>query len=58
MLDGVECSYTQVKEQSPKKKAHFSKRAHPDGQYAVPKKDWKIRVAIAGLRDAHKEMRY
>jgi hypothetical protein len=54
-LDGVECSYMQVKEASEKKKAHLAKRVHPN---AVPKKDWQMRVDIAGLRDAHKEMRY
>lgn len=54
-LDGVECSYMQVKEGSEKKKAHLAKRVHPD---AVPKKDWQMRIDIAGLRDAHKEMRY
>jgi len=58
MLDGVKCSYMQVKEKSEKKKAHLAKRVHPEGPSAVPKKDWQMRVAIAGLRDAHKEMRY
>lgn len=58
MLDGVECSYTQITERSAKKKAHFAKRIHPIGPNTCTKKDWQMRVAIAELREAHKYQRY
>ena len=58
MLDGVECSYMQITDKSAKKKAHFAKRVHPVGLNPVTKKDWQMRIAIAGLREAHKDQRY
>jgi hypothetical protein len=58
MLDGVGCSYMQITERSAKKKAHFAKRAHPVGPNTCTKRDWQMRVAIAGLIDAHKYRRY
>jgi hypothetical protein len=58
MLDGVGCSYMQITDKSAKKKAHFTKRVHPVGHNPVTKKDWQMRLAIAGLREAHKDQRY
>ncbi|KAE9376620.1 hypothetical protein N431DRAFT_331202, partial [Stipitochalara longipes BDJ] len=57
-LDGVGCSYMSITEKSPRRKAHFIKRAHPCGNLAITKKEWQMRVAIAELRDAHKAQRY
>jgi hypothetical protein len=58
MLDGVGCSYMNMNERSAKKDAHMKKRIHPCGGFTVSQPEWKLREAIAGLREAHKERRY
>jgi FtsZ-binding cell division protein ZapB len=58
MLDGVGCSYMNVNERSTKKEGHMKKRIHPCGGFMISQSEWKLREAIGGLREAHKESRY
>jgi hypothetical protein len=51
----VYCAYRAVKPNSVRRKAHFRARVHKERNSAD---EWRVRVVIGGLREAHKEGKY
>ncbi|KAF8846787.1 hypothetical protein BDZ45DRAFT_682313 [Acephala macrosclerotiorum] len=54
-VEGFGCRFARVNHFSSKKKGHMEKKAH---QHFVSDEEWKARVIVAGLRNAHLEGKY
>ncbi|CZR61754.1 uncharacterized protein PAC_11651 [Phialocephala subalpina] len=54
-VEGFRCRFAHVAHSSAKRKGHMEKKAH---QHFVSNEEWKARVTVAGLRNAHFEAKY
>ena len=54
-MDGLTCSWLNVKKNQRRRQAHFKKRVHKND---CRRDEWKDREVVAWLRDTHKEGRY